>query len=144
MKTKYDEIGIDYNQTRKADAFLLDRLWFHLNASIEKQFLDIGCGTGNYTIELNRRGLSLIGVDPSEEMLKIARSKNDRIDWRPGKAEAIPVADECIDGVVASLTLHHWIDLNRGFNELHRILKPDGNLVIFTSTPRQMQGYWLV
>jgi SAM-dependent methyltransferase len=41
------------------------------------------------------------------------------------------------------LTIHHWGNLEKGFSELSRVLKKDGKIVIFTSTPQQMQGYWL-
>jgi len=48
-----------------------------------------------------------------------------------------------VDGIIGSLTIHHWTDLNKGFNELNAVLKPNGRIVIFTSTPKQMKGYWL-
>jgi len=66
MKTKYDRIGDNYNLTRKADTFISDRLFYHLNPDKNKQYLDLGCGTGNYTIELFKKGVRIIGIDPSE------------------------------------------------------------------------------
>ena len=39
--------------------------------------------------------------------------------------------------------MHHWVNLTRAFSELNYILKPHGKIVIFTSTPQQMEGYWL-
>ena len=56
---------------------------------------------------------------------------------------AIPLPDRSIDGVSAFLTVHHWNDLNKAFKELNRILKKDGRMVVFTSSPGQMQEYWL-
>lgn len=143
MKAKYDKIGIDYNTTRKADPLLVERLYFHLAPEKGKKYLDIGCGTGNYTVALNRKGVDFIGLDPSREMLKIAQTKNNNVSWHKGKAEKIPFEDKAFDGAIATLTLHHWSDLSHGFNELRRVLKPGGNLVVFTSTPKQMEGYWL-
>src|SRR5690606_17469052 len=43
----------------------------------------------------------------------------------------------------ASLTIHHWTNLEKGIAELSRVLKTKGRIVIFTSTPEQMKGYWL-
>jgi ubiquinone/menaquinone biosynthesis C-methylase UbiE len=63
--------------------------------------------------------------------------------WKIGKAEKTELHKESIDGIIASLTLHHWQDLYKGFSELSSVLKPDGTMVIFTATPDQMQGYWL-
>ena len=142
-KEKYDQIGLHYNHTRQADPYLVERLFHHLNPQKGSQYLDIGCGTGNYTIALHRKGGAFTGVDPSEEMLKKARLQCDSIEWKQGKAEALPLEDNTADGIIASLTLHHWTDLNDGFRELSRVLKPGGRIVIFTSTPEQMQGYWL-
>ena len=143
MEVKYDKIGIDYNSTRKADPFLTNKLIEHLRPKKDGIYLDIGCGTGNYTNELERNGIRLIGIDPSEKMLEKARLKNKRIDWRIGTAENIELPDNSVNGIIGSLTIHHWTDLSKGFSELQRVLKHDGRIVIFTSTPKQMKGYWL-
>ncbi len=86
---KYDRIGIGYNQTRKADPYLLSRMNFLLNPSEGQKFADIGSGTGNYTIALNELGLDFTGIEPSDKMLEIARLKSERIEWQKGKAESI-------------------------------------------------------
>lgn len=143
MAEKYDTIGIGYNTTRKADPYILSRLLLHLHPNPKGTYLDIGCGTGNYTSKLAEKGFRCIGIDPSAEMLSKAKLKNPSLDWRLGKAEKIDILSAHIDGIIASLTLHHWSDLNQGFSELSRVLNPKGNLVIFTSTPDQMKGYWL-
>ena len=143
MQAKYDTIGINYNLTRKADKFLTDQLLHFLEPDEDGIYLDIGCGTGNYTNELQKKGFQFIGIDPSIEMLKKAKSKNKQIDWRIGTATKTGLSKKSIDGIIGSLTIHHWIDLNNAFSELYRILKTDGKIVIFTSTPKQMKGYWL-
>lgn len=143
MKAKYDIIGIDYNLTRRADKYLVQRLLYHLNPKKNGRYLDIGCGTGNYTIGLQKKGFDFMGIDPSIEMLEKAKKKNQQIDWRVGTAEKTGLKSKSVDGVVGSLTIHHWADLEKGFGELQRILKPNGKIVIFTSTPEQMKGYWL-
>ncbi|MFT4678184.1 MAG: ubiquinone/menaquinone biosynthesis C-methylase UbiE [Flavobacteriales bacterium] len=143
MEAKYDKIGQHYNTTRKADRALLARIIAHLDPMPIGQYLDLGCGTGNYTIELHKKGIHLTGVDPSNEMLKIASDKSSEINWQLGCAEAIPAEDESFDGCLAKLTIHHWSDLESGFKEVNRVLKPGGRMVVFTSTPSQMKGYWL-
>ncbi|AHM61516.1 type 11 methyltransferase [Flammeovirgaceae bacterium 311] len=143
MKAKYDKIGIGYNLTRKADKYLVERLMHHLNPRSRERYLDIGCGTGNYTIELQRRGFECIGIDPSKEMLMKAMQKYKSIDWRQGQAEKTNLEDKIVSGIIAVLTIHHWSDLMQGFSEMYRVLKPKGKMVIFTSTPVQMKEYWL-
>lgn len=142
-KEKYDTIGHNYDRTRKADSYLTERLHHHLNPNTNGLYLDIGCGTGNYTDALQKRGFKFIGIDPSNKMLEKAKSRNQQISWRIGTAENTGLESASIDGIMASLTIHHWPDLKKGAVELFRILKDEGRIVIFTSTPEQMEGYWL-
>lgn len=143
MAITYNSIGEHYNWTRKADPFLTTQLLKHLNPREGGLYLDIGCGTGNYTNELQKRGYHFIGVDPSKKMLDAAKLQNPEIDWLIGSAEATGLTSNSVDGIIGSLTIHHWSDLKKGFIELKRILKPEARLVLFTSTPAQMKGYWL-
>ncbi len=143
MEIKYDKIGTDYDLTRKADKHLAENLLRHLNPGANGLYLDIGCGTGNYTNELQKKGFQFIGIDPSNEMLEKARVKNKHIEWRYGTAENAGLPDKSIDGIICSLTIHHWADLKKAFSELFRVIKTNGRIVIFTSTSKQMKGYWL-
>jgi len=143
MNPKYDTIGITYNSTRRADPYLLERIYSLLSPVSTGHYLDIGCGTGNYTIPLSKRGLNFTGVDPSEVMLNEAKSKSRNVRWISGTVESIPFADNRFDGAIATLTVHHWNNMEVGFRELYRVLKSGGRLVIFTSSPEQMETYWL-
>ncbi|MEO0468230.1 MAG: class I SAM-dependent methyltransferase [Bacteroidota bacterium] len=143
MEPKYDRIGDDYNHTRKADPYLLDRFHQLLAYQSGQTILDIGCGTGNYTIGLHQKGVQLIGVDPSEKMLTEARAKHSHVHWVQAAVESLPLDDQSVDGIVASLTMHHWQDPASGFRELYRIAKAGSRMLLFTSDPQQMAGYWL-
>ncbi len=143
MEVKYDTIGKDYNATRQADPYLVSRLLALLQPQPGKIYLDIGCGTGNYTCALAGEGMDLVGVEPSVKMLADAKLKHRGIDWLIGSAEEIPAADQTFDGIVATLTVHHWTNIRKAFIELNRVLKDNGRIVMFTSTPEQMKGYWL-
>lgn len=143
MQIKYNKIGKGYNQTRKADKYLTERLLSLLNPQSGKLYLDIGCGTGNYTHEFQQRGYNFIGIDPSETMLTKAKERNNLIDWKVGTAENTQLESNTIDGIIGSLTIHHWKNISEAFKELFRVLKPNCSLVIFTSTQEQMHGYWL-
>lgn len=143
MKAKYDTIGKGYNLTRKADRHLTENLIKYLAPDKEGIYLDIGCGTGSYTHELQKRGYNFIGIDPSERMLAEAKNRNSKIEWKLGTAENTGLAPNNVDGIIGSLTIHHWTSLEKAFQELYSVLKPDRKMVIFTSTPEQMKGYWL-
>ncbi|MEM7102749.1 MAG: class I SAM-dependent methyltransferase [Bacteroidota bacterium] len=141
---RYDKIGIGYDSTRKADPYLAQRMYDLIHSGkANSLYLDVGCGTGNYTSALNAKGLRFIGIEPSEEMLDKARVKNETITWKKGYAESLDLASESVDGVLVSLTIHHWKDLNKGFQEIARVLKKDGKVVLFTTLPEQTKAYWL-
>ena len=143
MTAKYDTIGVGYNNTRKADPYLADRLFHFLEPKKDKLYLDIGCGTGNYTIALAEKGVNFIGVEPSNEMITKAKERSNKIIWIAGVAEQLPFDANTFDGVMATLTIHHWTDLKKAFKEIKRVLKDTGRFVIFTSLPEQTKGYWM-
>src|SRR5688572_25181761 len=140
---KYDKIGVGYNTTRQADPYLFSRLYAMLSLTTDGHYLDVGCGTGNYTIEFANKGIRFTGIDPSSEMLLTAKTKSDKVNWLNGIAEELPFSDNSFDGAIATLTIHHWKNIENGFKEIARVIKPGSRLVIFTSSPEQMDGYWL-
>lgn len=142
-KTLYNSIGTGYNTTRQADRYLVSRLSALLQPEPNKEYLDIGCGTGNYTIALAAGQYHFTGVEPSAKMLNLARTRSSEMNWLEGSAENIPAADHSFHGAMATLTVHHWLHLEKAFAELFRVLKNKGRIVLFSSTPAQMQGYWL-
>lgn len=139
----YNTIGKGYDTTRRADPYLTQRIHALLGLPAGSEVLDIGCGTGNYTAALQARGLRLAAIDPSERMLTEAREKSDAIAWWQGTVEALPFEDGSFAGAIATLTTHHWADMVQGFREAYRVLCPGAPIVILTSTPEQMQHYWL-
>lgn len=143
MSLKYNQIGKGYNQTRKADPYIANRMAQLLEPNRIGTYLDIGCGTGNYTDFIQKIGIKLIGIDPSIEMLRKAETKNRHVHWKLGTAEKTGLKDATVDGIMGTLTMHHWTNHKNAFIELNRVLKPGGKIVFFTSTPKQMKGYWL-
>ncbi len=94
--------------------------------------LDLGCGTGNYTAELYRRGFDVVGLDASEKMLEIARKKLPQVSFVHGDAYQLPFPDESFD-VVLSVTMFEFIhEPEKVVSEIHRVLKPGGEVIIGT------------
>jgi ubiquinone/menaquinone biosynthesis C-methylase UbiE len=143
MKAVYDQIGTGYNTTRHADPYIVNQIQELLALTPAMTCLDIGCGTGNYTTAISRIGLEILGIDPSEKMLSEAKAKNPLLNVLVGTAEAIPVANHVFDAILATLTIHHWIDLYKAFSELFRVSKANASVLIFTAEPEQMKTYWL-
>ncbi|MBA2653934.1 MAG: class I SAM-dependent methyltransferase [Gammaproteobacteria bacterium] len=138
----YDSIGKNYDLTRKADPIVVDRIIKQLQVIPSGKYLDIGCGTGNYTIALHQKGLCIEGVDISQEMLGQAKSKCPKINWHQSDASALPFVDDFCNGIVCTFATHHMHDINQVFSEMFRVIN-HGRVVLFTATPEQMQHYWL-
>jgi ubiquinone/menaquinone biosynthesis C-methylase UbiE len=99
-----------------------------------ERVLDVGCGTGIYTLELARRDVHVVGVDPSMEMILIAREKFRRAGFKGyficGSAEALPLRSERFDLALAVTSLCFVRHPDQAIQEAHRILRPSGRLVI--------------
>ncbi|NJE84279.1 class I SAM-dependent methyltransferase [Thermococcus sp. CX2] len=109
-------------------------LVFSMLRSRAGKALDLGCGTGNYTIELKKRGFDVIGLDASEGMLEIARAKG--LNCIKGDAYSLPFPDESFD-LVLSVTMFEFIhEPEKVIAEIHRVLKPGGEVLIGTMNGR--------
>ena len=97
--------------------------------------LDVGCGTGRVAT-----ALGAIGVDPSPEMLEVARRRG--VNGYLGRAEELPFADASFDAAVLALVVHLG-DRLRAFDELRRVLRRGGRLLIATFDPTYFDAFWL-
>jgi len=105
--------------------------------------LDVGCGTGRLAAELARRGARVWGVEPSPEMLAVARAKVPAgVGLKRGRAERLPFRDGWFERVVFSLVLH-LVDRSAALAEAHRVLVPGGRLAIVTFAPEHFDRYFL-
>ena len=92
---------------------------------------DVGAGTGFIAEGLITRGVRVIAVDQSEPMLaEMRRRFGETIDCRLGGADALPLSDETVDYAFANMYLHHVEDPPRAIEEMARVVKPGGKLVI--------------
>ncbi|MDT4938341.1 MAG: hypothetical protein QOG80_2012 [Pseudonocardiales bacterium] len=96
--------------------------------------LDVGCGTGAVLRELTERlpnVLEMVGVDPSEGMLRVARRDSaDQIRFVQAGAERLPFDDAHFDLVLSTTSYHHWGAQAAGLAEVARVLAPDGSFVL--------------
>lgn len=95
--------------------------------------LDIGCGTGTYSIELANNQLQVTGIDISEEMLSIARKKASLSAHQPtfinGDFHALPFKDQMFDLVITTITLEFAKQPELVVSEAMRVLKMGGRFV---------------
>src|SRR5260370_19772455 len=92
--------------------------------------LDVGCGTG----KLLRRAhtcwpeAQLIGVDPANGMIEMAKRLTPNATFSTGMAEALPLQDASVDLALSTTSFHHWQDQAAGLREIARVLRAGGYL----------------
>lgn len=142
-RTKYDTIGMGYDTTRRADPRIAAALVRLLDPKPGGFYLDVACGTGNYTRAVKALGVDIAGIDQSETMLVAAREKAPEIAWHRGHVVAQPFGASCFAGAICTLAIHHFSDHAAAFREVARVVETGGRFVVLTSTPEQMRSYWL-
>ncbi|MGB9913342.1 MAG: class I SAM-dependent methyltransferase [Candidatus Kapaibacteriota bacterium] len=96
--------------------------------------LDAGCGTGNFSIKLAKLGCKVTGIDISNEMLKIAIGKAQKLNLNiyfiQGNAENLAFPNNFFDAVVSVATLEFIKQKDKAIEEFFRVVKHNGKIVI--------------
>ncbi len=137
---RFDEAAVQYDIERTAIGYrirhilirsLIRELCKHNNFC-----LDVGCGTGEYTILMDQLGFSVTGVDVSKGMLRVARAKqrkihsSDRLQLLGAEGSRLPFK-ECIFDVAICIAVLDVIPFyNQLLKEISRVLKGSGKLIL--------------
>ena len=98
-----------------------------------QRVLDVACGTGVLALAAAERvgpAGRVTGLDANVDMLTVARRKTDRVEWREGRAEALPFADATFDAVLSQFGLMFFADRAGALREMMRVLRPGGPLAV--------------
>lgn len=99
-------------------------------ARAQGRVLEIGCGSGLNLLLYPAGVTSLIGIDPAQRLLEMARrtaaNSHLQVTLLKASAEALPVEDRSVDTVVSTWTLCSIPDVRRAWQEVRRVLKPGG------------------
>jgi SAM-dependent methyltransferase len=106
-----------------------------------RRVLEVGCGTGRFLAALAGRAKAW-GVDPSSEMLEVARGRVHGAGLKLGSAEELPFKDAWFERAAMWLVVH-LVDRPRAFAELYRVLAPGGRLAVATFDPSYFDDFWL-
>jgi ubiquinone/menaquinone biosynthesis C-methylase UbiE len=95
--------------------------------------IDLGCGTGRFTVPLAEQlDVSVIGVDPSQKMLREAARNisSAHVEYREGSADSIPLEANSAALIFMSNAIHHVKRLDQALQEMRRVLQPLGIVFI--------------
>jgi ubiquinone/menaquinone biosynthesis C-methylase UbiE len=134
----YNSFARTYSETRSCVPWALEILADEFaNLNLSGEIIEVGCGTGNYSIALSETlpGIKFRGFDLSEEMLKIAKSRTNSVEFTHGNADSrFPYPDSSADAIFLVDVIHHIVNYGNFFAECRRILKANGTLIILTDT----------
>jgi SAM-dependent methyltransferase len=103
---------------------------------------DVGCGVGRHSIRLAELGFRVIGIDP------LPRELDPLLEFRLGRAEALPLADASVDLVWCRDVLVHVADLDAAYGEFARVSRPGGRVLVYQMfrgdrlEPREAEWLW--
>lgn len=107
-----------------------------------RRVLDVCCGTGELSAALAALGAKVIGIDFSEAMLSVGKSKFPLIEFQTGNAENLRIDAGRIDDVVCAFGLLHMSNPDAAVAEAARVLKPGGRYVYTVwNGPEQGGGF---
>ncbi len=138
----YDRVSRDYDYSRRAGKETAELLVKLLSPIASAFVLDVGCGTGNFLVELAHLPAHVIGLDISAGMLKEAEAKTSRIALIHGDAVFMPFEGEAFDAVYCIQALHHISDKRTFMSEVYRILKNEGRFIIQSCSHKQLETFW--
>lgn len=146
----FDGIAARYDLVNRVISLGIDQSWRRrtvraLTLPTGARVLDLATGTGDLALLIARSEPTahVVGLDPSEKMLAIARAKVDkaglaeRIELVTGDAEALPFEDATFDGVSIAFGIRNVPNRPRALAEMARVTKPGGRVAVLElSEPR--------
>jgi demethylmenaquinone methyltransferase/2-methoxy-6-polyprenyl-1,4-benzoquinol methylase len=131
LPARYDRLEeiLSFGQNGRWRSAMIDRV---LRA--DGVFLDVASGTAGVALQLARRGVTVVGVDLTEEMLRqghrrvAAAGRGDQVGLVVGRAEQLPFPDGYFDALTFTYLLRYVRDPQATLAELARVLRPGGTM----------------
>jgi len=158
IEQMFDEIAGQYDFLNHALSIGMDKYWrrkgiLSLKAYVPQSILDVATGTGDLALEAYRllQPEKILGIDISEKMMTIGREKAAKaglsgiIDFERQNCTCLQLDSNTFDAAIVAFGIRNFEDLDKGLQEIHRVLYPGGRLMILElSTPEHFpmkQGY---
>jgi ubiquinone/menaquinone biosynthesis C-methylase UbiE len=154
-KDYFEKVADNWDQMRRG--FFSDKVRKVAVSKVDiqagKLAADIGAGTGFITEELVGNGLKVIAIDQSKAMLEEMEKKFghfDTVEYRIGEFDNLPLQNETVDYIFANMYLHHVDSPQVAIEEMVRVLKPGGKVVItdmdeheFDFLKKEQHDFWM-
>ncbi|QLE56817.1 class I SAM-dependent methyltransferase [Nostoc sp. TCL26-01] len=136
VRQQYDKLATIYDtrwQSYISNTLSFLKTWADI--SPQETVLDVACGTGEFErLILSENPLQqMVGVDISESMLAIAKQKCSsypQLSFYNASAASLPFANDSFDVIVSASSFHYFDNPNTVLQEMRRVLKPNGRLII--------------
>jgi SAM-dependent methyltransferase len=129
---RYDTIGRGYTSFRRPDPRIAAQIWSAISDA--ERIINVGAGTGSY--EDTTR--NVVAVEPSAVM--VGQRGPGGAPVVRAAAEHLPFPDRSFEVAMASMTVHHWLNLRAGLAEMCRVADRQ---VIFTFDPSMHDALWV-
>lgn len=160
IRRMFDKIAPSYDRLNHALSLGIDRRWRctavdALGIHQPQQILDIATGTGDFALLLAKRikPQHIVGADISEGMMAVGREKvreeglQNVISFQYEDCMQLSFPDGSFDAVTSSYGVRNFQNLDKGLQEMQRVLRPGGHLLIVELTPPpsfpMKQLFWL-
>lgn len=142
----FDAIAESWNVIRSE--YFEEKLKYKILSKLnikDKVCADLGCGTGFVSLALSLDSSLVFAVDSSKNMLRVLKSTFTKANINhihpiKGLMDDIPLFDDSIDAVFTNMALHHVVEAETAIQEMYRILKPGGEVLI--SDVMEHDGAW--
>ncbi len=138
----FDRIALKYDFLNHLLTLNIDKYWRKkavkkIDNQVES-LLDVATGTGDLAIEIikQKKAKQIMAIDLSQNMLDIAKQKMaqrnllDKIIFQQANCQNLPFKDESFDVICSAFGVRNFANLDKGLQEMYRVLKKDGKLII--------------
>jgi len=125
--------------------FELRAIMDRLGPSIDRpKLLDVGSGRGRFTAKLRSLGFDVVGIDPVPAVVQSARELYPDVNFQLASATSLPFPDHSFDLAICVETLEHIPDTQLAIQEINRVLKPGGKLIIIDKNIRSFHHLYFI
>ncbi|MDF1876407.1 bifunctional demethylmenaquinone methyltransferase/2-methoxy-6-polyprenyl-1,4-benzoquinol methylase UbiE [Sulfurimonas sp. SAG-AH-194-L11] len=142
----FDDIAPTYDTANRVMSMGIDKSWRRKACDLSYEFsgkdslnmiVDVACGTGDmmefWRDRAEKSGIAIgeiVGVDPSNGMVDVARKKYPKFNYHIAQATKIPLKDEAADILSITYGIRNVVEREEALLEFNRVLKKDGLVVI--------------